>query len=191
MHGKCLPEWMYKASPYLLDVFEAHGVRHHTIWYKDFDYETDNIGREENLEIPLKETILMIVAALPLWAPIFLFSVYGGCIFLVTSLVHNRLWSILHRQMHIPRNVFFKNWTLYKFIARNHFMHHQNNRGNFNVAFPFADFIFKSRTKPTHKDIREMLRLGYINPKSNKTRKLIERLRLATDLRRQNALHAT
>ncbi len=63
-----------------------------------------------DLNIPMKETILLLVSAFPLWAPIFLFSTYSGCIFLVTALAHNRLWGIFHRQMHIPQDVFYKDW---------------------------------------------------------------------------------
>lgn len=187
MHRKRLPAWVYKTSAYMLEVFEAHGVRHHTQWYREFDYETDEVGRDENLGIPMKETLLMLVAAFPLWAPTFLFSTFGGCIFLITALIHNRLWTILHRQMHIPQNVFFRDWFGFKFVARNHFMHHQQTNGNFNVAFPFADWIFRTSTQPKHTDIREMLRLGYIQPKSDSGKRLVEKWRGATELRRQLA----
>lgn len=183
MHSRCLPERLYEISPYVLDVYEAHGVRHHTKWYRQFDYETDPVGREENLEIPIKETTLMIVVALPLWAPIF-FLVFGGCVFLLTALLHNRLWSIFHRQMHIPKNVFFKKWAIFKFLCMNHFMHHQKMGGNFNVVFPFADFLFSTRARPTQADIREMLRLGFITPRPEASRGILEQWRAATELRR-------
>src|SRR5256885_16882801 len=39
MHKKQLFAWLYKIFPYLKAVFEAHAVRHHSIWYKDFDFE--------------------------------------------------------------------------------------------------------------------------------------------------------
>ena len=79
MHTRCLPESIYKAYyPYVLDTFEAHGVRHHTQWYREFDFEPDDYGREEKLIIPLKESALMLVAALPLWVPIFCITKAGS-----------------------------------------------------------------------------------------------------------------
>ncbi|MGH8470689.1 MAG: hypothetical protein ACREVY_17510 [Gammaproteobacteria bacterium] len=138
----------------------------------------------EIMPIPLKETVLMLVAAFPLWAPIFWLSIYGGGIFLATALAHNRLWSMFHRQMHIPRNVFYKDWAFFRFLAINHFLHHQDTRQNHNVVFPFADFLFRTRAKPTPADLRELLRLGYITPRSGAIRARVEQWRKAIDLQR-------
>lgn len=184
MHSRPLPARVYRAFPYVLDAFEAHAIRHHARWYKEFDYEPDEIGREENLPIPLKETVLMLVAAFPLWAPIFWVSIYGGGIFLATALAHNRLWSMFHRQMHIPQNVFYKDWAFFRFLAINHVLHHQDTRRNHNVVFPFADFLFRTRAKPTRADLRELLRLGYITPRSGAIRARVEQWRKAIDLQR-------
>ncbi len=186
MHRKRLPAWIYNASPYLLQVFEAHGIRHHTRWYRAFDYEPDPTGREENLEIPMKETAVMVASAFPLWSPIFLFSIEGGCIFLLTALAHNRLWSVLHRQMHIPKARFFSRWAIYRALARNHFMHHQDTRAHYNVVFPFADFIFGTRVRPRPADLREMLRLGILDPKSRRAGALVARRRAAIESRRRD-----
>lgn len=184
MHRKSLPERFYQASSYILATFEAHAVRHHARWYKAFDYEPDQLGREENLNIPMKETILLLVSAFPLWAPIFLFSTYGGSIFLLTALAHNRLWGIFHRQMHIPQDVFYKDWGGFRFLAINHFMHHQDTRRNYNVVFPFADFLFRTKARPARADIRELLRLGYIKPRSGTVQMLVEKWRETTEMRR-------
>jgi hypothetical protein len=121
MHSKPLPEWVYPTFPYVLAAFEAHGIRHHRTWYRAFDYEPDPVGREENLPIPMKETVLMLVAAFPLWSPIFLVSIAGGWVFLATALIHNRLWSAFHRQMHIPRSVFYRDWAIFRFSGHQPF----------------------------------------------------------------------
>jgi hypothetical protein len=184
MHGKPLPEWVYRAFPYVLAAFEAHGIRHHRIWYRVFDYEPDPVGREENLPIPMKETVLMLVAAFPLWSPIFLVSIAGGSVFLATALIHNRLWSFFHRQMHIPRAVFYRDWAVFRFLAIHHFLHHQDVRRNFNVVFPFADLLFGTRAAPNLADIRELLRLGYIKPRSKAARALVQQWQETTALLR-------
>jgi hypothetical protein len=191
MHRKRLFAGLYKIFPYLVSVFEAHAVRHHSIWYKDFDFEPDDHGREENLDIKVTETVVMVVSTSPLWIPIFFLSTMGGCIFLATVVTHNRLWNVLHRQMHIPKNAFFKDWALFRYLARNHFMHHRKSNKNYNVVFPLADFLFRSKAKPTQADIREMLRLGYLRPKSDIVEGLIARLREATEMQREQAANVS
>lgn len=187
MHRKQLPAIFYQAVPYLYEVFAAHAVRHHATWYKEFDYEPDAVGREENIPIPLKEFALLLIGAAPLWLPIFFISIYGGCIFLGTALAHNRLWTILHRQMHMPRNVWYKDSALFRFVAINHFLHHQNTRRHLNVAFPFADFLFGTRSKPTREDIRELMRLGYVSPRSDSAKRQVKQWQEATALRREQS----
>ena len=190
MHRKRLFAWLYKVFPYLSSVFESHAVRHHSIWYKDFDFEPDDHGRQENLDIKVVETVVMVVSTSPLWIPIFLFSTMGGCIFLATVVTHNRLWNVLHRQMHIPQDAFFKDWALFRYLARNHFMHHRTSSRNYNVVFPLADFLFRTKAKPTQADIREMLRLGYLRPTSDTVQELIDRIREATELQREQVVNA-
>ncbi len=126
----------------------------------------------------------MLIAGSPLWLPIFYFSVQGGVIFLATAILHNCLWSILHRQMHIPEDVFFRDWAVYRFIAMNHFLHHQDTRRHFNVAFPFADFVMGTTAKATRADIREMMRLGYVKPRSDVGKRWVARRRELVESRR-------
>ena len=82
--------------------------------------------------------------------------------FVASAFAHNRLWNALHRQMHIPEDVFFKDWKVYRFLARYHFMHHQMNGRNFNVVCPLADFVLCRTAKPRVRDIRNMLTLGLL-----------------------------
>ena len=191
MHRKRLFNWLYKIFPYLIDVFEAHAVRHHAHWYKEFDYEPDDYGRQENLDIKVTETVVMTVSTAPLWVWLFFISIPGGVIFLGTIIAHNRLWNVLHRQMHIPQNVFFKDWALFRYLARNHFMHHRRSQSNYNVVCPLADFLFRTKAKPTQADIREMLRLGYLRPTSDRVQQLIDRWREATDMQREQSANAS
>ncbi|MBI3650876.1 MAG: hypothetical protein HY231_07475 [Acidobacteria bacterium] len=191
MHRKRLFNALYKIFPYLVSVFEAHAVRHHARWYKEFDYEPDDYGRQENLDIKVTETVVMTISTAPLWVWMFFVSISGGCIFLAAIIIHNRLWNVLHRQMHIPQNVFFKDWALFRYLARNHFMHHRKSNKNYNVVLPLADFLFRTKAQPTQADIREMLRLGYLQPTSDRVQELIDRWREATDMQREQAADAS
>lgn len=185
MHLKRFPKWVYDRSPYLLETFVAHTTRHHHQWYKDFDHEPDPEGREDNLDIKIGETVAIMVTLAPIFALILWLSPLGGSILLATSVLHNRLWNFIHRQMHIPQNAFFKDWGLFRFLARNHFMHHQQPNRNFNVVFPLWDFLLGSLAKPKVSDVREMLRLGYIMPRREATNARLERWREAVAAERQ------
>ncbi|MDQ7089261.1 MAG: hypothetical protein Q9M50_01240 [Methylococcales bacterium] len=168
MHHKKFPERVYDRMPYLLEVFESHAVRHHSIWYRKFDYEPDPIGREENLEILLVDIFAMLLLTLPAWATLMWFNPLAGIIFISMFFIHRFLWNTIHRQMHIPKDVIFRNWKIYRFLARHHFIHHQDMGKNFNVVFPLTDTLFGTVGKANKSDIREMLRLGYLLPRSTR-----------------------
>ena len=56
-------------------------------------------------------------------------------------------------------------------------MHHQQTDKNFNVVCPLIDFLTGRVAKPNATDIREMIRLGYIKPRSERAQKLVPQLR--------------
>lgn len=187
MHRKRLPKWVYRVSAYILETFEAHAIRHHGIWYKEFDYEPDPQGREFNLDITLSETLVMIVCLSPVLGLFLWFFPWGCAVLLGVTLLHNQLWNLLHRQMHIPKDVFFRDWKLFHYLARHHFMHHRQTNRNYNVVFPLFDYIFRSVAKPELGDVREMLRLGYLQPKTDRGRVHLEKWRREVALHRANA----
>jgi hypothetical protein len=174
MHRKRLPKWLYRVSPYVLKTFESHAVCHHGVWYKRFDYEPDPRGREHNLDIKLGETAVMLLCLAPVFALLLWLSPWGGAIVLAVSVLHNRLWNVLHRQMHIPQRAFFRNWPAFRFLARQHFMHHQQTTKNYNVVFPLFDFLLGSVARPSLGDIREMLRLGHLRARTALGRARVE-----------------
>ena len=173
MHKKWLPAAFYRAYPFFNTTYEAHAVRHHGRWYKRFDYEPDPFGRLDNVTFTLSDSLAMLISALPIWAPLIFLSPFGGCVFVASTFVHNRLWNALHRQMHVPEDVFFKDWKMYRFLARYHFMHHQMNGRNFNVVCPLADFVLCRTAKPRVRDIRNMLRLGLLYPRTIRMRRRV------------------
>ncbi len=168
MHKKNFPESVYTLMPYLIEVFESHAVRHHSIWYRKFDYEPDPIGKEENLRILWLDVFAMIFVTSVVWLPLMWFDVLSGILFVCAFFIHRFLWNMIHLQMHIPKDVVFRHWKLYRFLARHHFLHHQDTNKNFNVVAPLADSLLGTVGKAEFKDIREMLRLGYLLPRSKR-----------------------
>jgi len=178
MHQKRFAKGVYSLLPYLVEVFESHAVRHHAKWYRKFDYEPDSVGREENLEILLIDVFAMLLLTMPAWAILMWFNLWGGIVFISVFFIHRFLWNTIHRQMHIPEDVIFRNWSVYRFLARHHFLHHRNAKKNFNVVFPLTDVFFGSVGVPKLKDVREMLRLGHLLPRSARTQRSLHRLGL-------------
>ncbi|MGZ5054560.1 MAG: hypothetical protein ACXWAT_06405 [Methylobacter sp.] len=166
MHQKRFSKGVYRFSSYLLEVFESHAVRHHVKWYRKFDYEPDAVSREENLEILLVDIFAMLLLTMPAWATLMWFNLWGGIAFIGVFFIHRFFWNTIHRQMHMPEDVIFRNWSVYRYLARHHFLHHQNAAKNFNVVFPVTDAFFGSVGKAKFKDVREMLRLGHLMPRS-------------------------
>lgn len=175
MHRKRLPAWVYEKSAYFLDTFEAHAVRHHRTWYKEFDFEPNPEGREDNLDIKIGETAVVLLAFTPFYILITWLSPVTGIILIATSFFHNRLWNVLHREMHIPQGAFFHKWPAFQYLARHHFLHHNHVGKNYNVAFPLWDYLLSSIAKPRLADVRELLRLGYITPRQKGTQALVSR----------------
>lgn len=184
MHRKRLPEWVYRKSAYFLETFEAHAIRHHRTWYKEFDHEPDPHGREENLDIKFAETLFVLVAFSPILGTFIWLSPLGGSIVFAVAFFHNRLWNLLHREMHIPEDSFFGNWPIFHYLARHHFMHHQQIGKNYNVVFPLWDYLLSTKARPKLSDVRELLRLGYIRPRQAGTRLLVNRWCEETTLQR-------
>ena len=175
MHMNKFHSIFCKLSPYLYDVFHAHAILHHGKWYKQFDHEPDPVGKEVNLAIRLLDTAVVLIFTVPIWGLVMWISPLGGCILVVMAFFHHRLWSILHRQMHIPKDIFFKNWAVYKYLARHHFMHHQMVGKNFNVVFPLADVFMGRVAKPRLRDVREMLYLGHLAPKTKRASQRVKK----------------
>ena len=71
-------------------------------------------------------------------------------------LLHVFIWNTFHSYIHgfdaskicfgIPRKYIDNNNNVYvKWMIDNHRAHHDNCKGNFNIAFPFADYLFDSK----------------------------------------------
>jgi hypothetical protein len=90
--------------------------------------------------------------------------------------------------MHIPKQAFFRNWGAFQFLARHHFMHHEQVDKNFNVVFPLADFVLGSVARPTLGNVREMMRLGYLAPRRPLSAAQLERRRRDIAAHRETVL---
>lgn len=178
MHRHKLPKLVYKLVPHLHIVHSDHAVEHHGRFYKEFDWEPDPEGREVNLAIRVQDTAFLGIGQLPIFIGAALFSPILCASYALVGATHNLVWSKVHREMHIPDDKNgFKRWRAYRFLARHHFMHHVHPTTNLNVVFPFADWILGTVSKPRQRDVREMLRMGYLLPRSDRAKRCLESIR--------------
>ena len=180
MHRKRFAKWVYRLNPDMNAQFHNHAVLHHGTYYKEFDYEPSDEGKYFNLRILLGDTLRILVLFLPLLIALaLLVSLLSAATMVLMIVAHNLLWGVVHVQMHVPEsNRWFRNTAYFRFIARHHFMHHQRVGKNYNVVVPLADFIMGSATKPRISDVREMLRLGYLEPRTALGQRRLERYRV-------------
>jgi hypothetical protein len=102
------------------------------------------------------------IKALPIAAPIALISLQGAVIFLAVVTFHHWIWNNIHLEMHKPTRSFFSTWPAYKFLARHHYLHHRYQDKNFNVVFPFADYVLRTNAHASKTDLDEMNVLGLL-----------------------------
>jgi len=188
MHRKRLPKTVYQLWPYITSIFEGHAVRHHAQWYREFDFEPDECGKRDNLRIRMVETFWILVGFAPLFALLAWFYPAAAIIGISMTVLHNRLWNLIHVQMHMPQEVWFKRNRVFRFLARNHFMHHVDPRTHYNVVFPCVDYLMGTTCKPKLGHLREMMRLGYLLPRSARAAAWLDNKTRATEARRKNFL---
>ena len=167
MHRQRLPSWLYQVLPDLRAQFKNHAVLHHGTYYREFDHEPDPAGKTFNVRILWGDSLRLIVTFLPLMTGLwFLVSPFSAATFLGMLVLHNLMWGVVHMQMHLPQeDCWFANTRYFRFISRHHFMHHQQTGKNYNVVVPFADFVLGRVARPRPSDVRELLRLGHLEPR--------------------------
>jgi Fatty acid hydroxylase superfamily len=140
---------------------ENHAVLHHGTFYKQFDHEEDERGREISIVFTAKDILTFQLCFLPVMIAIAFVSPVVAICFSFVALVHNFLWNTIHRQMHQPGHPGWAKWGAYRFLARYHYLHHRHTGTNYNVVLPFMDPFFGTRAKATREDVEEIARLGY------------------------------
>lgn len=155
MHHQSLPIFVYKKFPYFKKIFENHAYLHHRKYYHKFNYEPDPYGRDLDIKLDTKTTsILAVPVSLAIW---FLISPTFAIIFFLMFIVHQLLWNAIHSEMHRPKQTWFSKMRIYKYLARNHWMHHTYPGKNFNVVFPpIADLVMQTHLSPSARDIEKM-----------------------------------
>ena len=149
-------------NPKYKRTFEAHSIFHHGHYSKIFTDEPVPPGEDQEIQLTVRKAPMK---ALPFALVIAPFSWQCALIFIATVVFHHWAWNKIHLEMHKPEGKHFSKWPLYLFLARYHYLHHIYPSKNFNVVFPFADYILGTRAKPNANDQSNMVKLGLYGAK--------------------------
>jgi len=137
--------------------FEAHAIVHHKHYSQIFTDEPVPPGEDKEIRLTVRKAP---IKALPFAALIALVSIPGAVVFIATVVFHHWAWNKIHLEMHKPEGKAFSQWPLYKFLARHHYLHHVYPNRNFNVVFPFADYVLGTNAHSNNTDRSRMQQLG-------------------------------
>jgi sterol desaturase/sphingolipid hydroxylase (fatty acid hydroxylase superfamily) len=147
---------MHQHVHYFERVYKDHVLFHHTC-FKIFNNGSRPDCRCKNITLDLW---LGLVFALPFCGILLLFSWTAPLFLFLIVTLHHLTWSKIHAEMHIPSGKWFRDAPLFRWLQRFHWIHHQYPNRNFNILFPFWDFILGTYRKPSLKDIEKMEATG-------------------------------
>jgi hypothetical protein len=157
--------------------FEMHALFHHQFYSKIFCDEPVPPGEDQEIQMTVHKAP---IKGLPVSLPLAFISVPGALVFTATITMHHWIWNKIHLEMHKPEQRGFSNWPAYKFLARHHYLHHKHQDKNFNVVFPFADYVLGTHWRATPQELHEIYELGLATDKY--------KAQLAKQTARQDAL---
>ena len=160
VHSKLMhrPNFLGRRTAGFKRVFEAHSIVHHQQQYsKVFSDEPVPPGEDKEIRLTLRKAP---IKALPFAIAIALVSWQGAIVFVAVMWLHHWLWNKIHLEMHKPEQRVFSTWPIYKFLARYHWLHHRYRDKNFNVVFPFADYVLGTSARPNAVDLQCMRQAG-------------------------------
>jgi hypothetical protein len=138
-------------------IFEAHAFVHHKHYSEIFSDEPVARGEDKEIRLTVRKAP---IKALPLAALIALISWQGAAVFVAVMVFHHWAWNKLHLEMHKPEQRVFSTWSVYRFLARYHCLHHRHLDSNFNVVFPLADYVLGTHVRASEDDRRYMRQWG-------------------------------
>ena len=145
---------MHKRSIAMFEkTFKGHAINHHKHYSKIFTDEPVPKGEDTDIRMNVWKAP---IKGIPYFLVISIFSWQCALVFVAVGTLHSWIWNQIHLEMHKPEGRPFSKWPIYKFLARYHWLHHRYQDKNFNVVFPFADYVLGTVAKPTAADLKLM-----------------------------------
>jgi len=177
LHRSGLARRFGRRLPVLNALFREHAVKHHGRWYRVFDHEPDPVGRWHNIAASWGSTLSgLVLVTPPTLVVIYIVPAFGlplAVSFVAGAIAHNRAWNALHTWMHLPEcrpGWLYRRpcWAVFRFMARHHYLHHEQPNRNLNLVVPLADYLLGTvadpqRWRPAHRERvqRELRRMGF------------------------------
>jgi hypothetical protein len=156
------PNFLSRRSKKYQHTFEAHALDHHHHYLKVFTDAPVPPGEDKEIRLTVSKAPKKALPFALLIAP---FSWEAALIFIGVVTMHHWVWNKIHLEMHKPEGRGFSNWAVYKLICRYHWLHHKYQSKNFNVVFPYWDFLLGTLVMATDDEMREMDKLGFLTKK--------------------------
>jgi fatty acid hydroxylase family protein len=136
MHSRQLARLL--RMPGLGQEFEAHAGLHHGRFFRPGSFSScrDPAARYVSIDTGV---LYMLGVTWWMWLPLGLVSIVGAAVLVVFFAAHGALWTVVHREMHYPRNDWISRTAAYRFWHRYHEMHHERAGTNFNGLCPLFD----------------------------------------------------
>ncbi|MEI6255641.1 MAG: sterol desaturase family protein [Planctomycetota bacterium] len=134
-------------------IFDSHAVLHHRQYRQTFHDDPVPHGEDRGIRLNIIEGLIESLPVTLLLTP---FTTIGAIMFPTVVCLHHLMWNQIHMEMHKPENRFFAKWSLYRQLARHHYLHHRYPDKNFNVALPVGDFLCGTLARATEADWRAM-----------------------------------
>ncbi|MGM0564578.1 MAG: sterol desaturase family protein [Pseudomonadota bacterium] len=131
--------------------YQRHTVDHHGFFHHD-DYTIDTIRDWRVVLFPaFLLPAVILVFALPLgWLVGQAWNSHAGALFATGVVFGYGLYEVVHLVDHLPDSHPLTKLPGFRFMREHHRKHHHpkwSRNHNFNVSFPFADFLFGSYLK--------------------------------------------
>lgn len=139
---------MHKNFPGLRAMFRNHSLRHHRF----FTHEAMGVDSHRDFQQVLFDRLTTVVflasTVIPIGALIY-YVLSPNCAFLfaVTGLIYFLNYEWLHLVYHLAPNHRLSRLPIVRNLSRRHTLHHDPRhmaRANFNITYPFADWIFRT-----------------------------------------------
>lgn len=138
--------------PFLKDERDRHAWLHHGVYYPPHRFIgcPDPAGRYISVDL---SPFFNLLGLAPLWGPVAWLHPAAGLTFAAFAFAHAVCWTLIHREMHEPKDRWFGRTRLFRLWRDYHETHHQRPSHNFNVVCPLFDHIFGTYLPPQRGEV--------------------------------------
>jgi hypothetical protein len=129
--------------------YHGHAEVHHGIYGADSTYLVGDRPREQ-IKLAWWAMPFPVLAHLPILIAMGIWVSVPVAVATFSALtLYQASYEYFHYCMHVPNNRWFERTRAFKFIDAHHLQHHQLPNKNLNIVIPLADFVLRTRVRPS------------------------------------------